>query len=106
MYVTLATIKAHLNIEASYTAEDTYLTHLYNVAETTVERHIDEKLTDLEDDQHAIPTPLQHAILLYIGDLYQSREGNAYGVSVSQIPFSYDYLLSLYKNYAPTNMEG
>jgi len=34
--------------------------------------------------------------------LYNSREGNAYGVSVNQIPFSYDYLLSLYKNYADT----
>ncbi len=40
--------------------------------------------------------------MLYIGDLYNSREGNAYGVNVTQIPFSYEYLLSLYKNYSDT----
>ena len=100
MYITLAMIKQHLNIEATYTAEDTYLTHLYNVAEKVVERHIDFILEDYEDEDGNIPTPLQHAMLLYIGDLYQSREGNAYGVTVTQIPFAYEYLLSLYRDYS------
>lgn len=105
MYVSLALCKQHLNIEANYTAEDTYLTHLIEVAEKTVEKHIDFKLEDYSEDGLTIPAPLKQAILLFIGDLYMSREGNAYGVSVTEIPFSYDYLLSLYKDYSGINSE-
>lgn len=105
MYVSLALCKQHLNIEANYTAEDTYLTHLIEVAEKTVEKHIDFKLVDYSEDGLTIPAPLKQAILLFIGDLYMSREGNAYGVSVTEIPFSYDYLLSLYKDYSGINSE-
>lgn len=101
MYVTLALAKQHLNIESGYTAEDTYITHLIEVAEKTVERHIDYLLEDYIDNVgDELPKPLQHAILLYVGDLYMSREANAYGVSVTEVPFSYDYLLSLYKDYS------
>ena len=101
MYVTLALAKQHLNIESTYTAEDTYINHLIAVAETTVEKHIDYKLEDyIENVGDELPKPLQHAILLFVGDMYMSRESNAYGISVAEIPFSYDYLLSLYKDYS------
>lgn len=110
MFVSLDRVKQHLNIEATYTEDDNYLSFLIEVAEGTVEKHICTNLYDLcKDDgsgNQVLPLPLQHAILLYIGDLYNSREGNAYGVSVSQVPFSYDYLLSLYKNYADTTSEA
>ena len=78
---------------------------LYDVAETVVARHICVVLKDLENEEGVIPSPLIQAILLYVGDLYNSREGNSYGVNVSQVPFSYDYILSLYKNYADTTSE-
>lgn len=101
MYVTLELAKQHLNIEQSYTGDDTYITHLIEVAETTVEKHIDYHLEDyIDEEQTELPKPLQHAILLFVGDMYMSRESNAYGISVSEIPFSYDYLLSLYKDYS------
>lgn len=101
MYVTLALAKQHLNVESGYTADDAYITHLIEVAEMTVERHIDYLLEDyIEGEGDELPKPLQHAILLYVGDLYMSREANAYGVNVSEVPFSYDYLLSLYKDYS------
>lgn len=103
MYVTLALVKQHLNIESTYNAENDYLNHLISVAETTVEKHIDYRLEDYEDDNGNIPTPLVHAMLLFIGDMYMSRESNAYGVSVAEIPFTYDYLLSLYKDYSGIN---
>lgn len=99
MYTTLEMIKKHLNIHPQFTDDDNYLLSLYEVAATTVSRHICSELVDLEVEGK-LPAPLLQAILLYIGDLYNSREGNAYGVSVNQIPFSYDYLLSLYKNYS------
>lgn len=101
MYVSLELAKQHLNIEQSYTGDDTYIEHLIEVAEKTVEKHIDYRLEDyITDDGDELPKPLQHAILLFVGDMYMSRESNAYGISVSEIPFSYDYLLSLYKDYS------
>lgn len=100
--MTLEEIKKHLNIDESFHGDDDYIMMLYDVAEQTVAKHICCVLDDVRDEQGSLPAPLNHAILLYIGDLYNSREGNAYGVSVTQIPFSYDYLLSLYKNYADT----
>lgn len=105
MYTTLEKIKKHLNIEQSYTADDEYLLDLYDVAEKTVEAHIDMPLCDLAIDGELV-SPLRHAILLYIGDLYNSREGNAYGINISPVPFGYDYLLSLYKNYAPVGCQS
>lgn len=110
MFVSLQRVKEHLNIEQSYTGDDNYLTFLIGVAEGVVEKHICTNLYDLSNDDGSgnltLPLPLQSAILLYIGDLYNSREGNAYGVSVSTVPFSYDYILSLYKNYADTTSEA
>lgn len=100
--MTLEEIKKHLNIENDFHDDDNYLLMLYGVAEETVAKHICCVLDDVLDDQGELPLPLSQAILLYIGDLYNSREGNAYGVNVTQIPFSYEYLLSLYKNYSDT----
>jgi len=105
MYTTLETIKNHLHIDLDYTGDDTYLLYLYTVAEATVQREICQMVEDLEDTEHNIPAPLVHAMLLYIGDLYNSREGNAYGVNVSTVPFSYQYLTDLYHNYADTYTE-
>lgn len=104
MYTTLDKIKKHLNIEADFHADDDYLLDLYDVAEKTVEAHIDQPLEDLAIDGELV-SPVRHAILLYIGDLYNSREGNAYGINISPVPFGYDYLLSLYKSYAPAGCQ-
>lgn len=112
MFVSLNRVKQHLNIESTFTGDDEYLNFLIQVAEETVERHICTNLSDLANEETegsttvlVLPSSLQAAILLYIGDLYNSREGNAYGVSVSQVPFSYDYLLSLWKNYGDTTSD-
>lgn len=106
MYTTIERIKEHLNIDQDFTADDQYLGYLYDVAEATVARHICCVLSDVCDDKGALPAPIVHAILLYIGDLYNSREGNTFGVTASQVPFTYDYLVNLYKNYADTTSEG
>ena len=98
MYISIEEIKKHLNIDSTFTEDDEYLKHLYEVAEKVVSKHIDNSLMDYVSEGK-LDSGLRHAILLYVGDLYNSREGNAYGVSVSEVPFSYDYILSLYKNY-------
>lgn len=106
MYTTLEMLKRHLNIDQSFTDDDEYILWLYQVAEATVQVHLCANLEDFEDEQHNIPAGIVHAMMLYIGDLYNSREGNAYGVSVQQVPFGYEYLISLYKNYGDTTSDS
>lgn len=105
MYLTLAQIKKHLNIDESFTDDDEYLLFLYEVAERTVQRHIDSSLASLVEEEGSLPTPLLQAMLLYIGTLYAQRESISYS-SVVDVPFSYDYLLSLFKNYNNTNHDS
>lgn len=100
MFITLDTIKRHLNIDDYFTDDDNYLIELEDVAEKVVEKHIDKKLSVLCDDNGDLPSPLLHAMLLFIGNLYQSRESVAFNSSPLEIPLSYSYLLDLYKNYS------
>jgi uncharacterized phage protein (predicted DNA packaging) len=98
MYVSLTDIKKHLNIDESYTGDDSYLTDLILVAESVIAKHIDSNLDSLEDGEGNLPSPLIHAIKLFVGNMYANRESVAFAQSYN-IPNSYDYLLSLYKNY-------
>lgn len=104
MYLTLDIIKKHLNIDDYYTDDDTYLIGLASVAERVIEKHIDNNLSNFCDSEGELKeTPLLHAMLLFIGDMYQSRESVSFNSNPLEIPFSYDYLLSLYKNYSNNN---
>lgn len=105
MYLQLYQIKKHLNINEEWHDDDEYLVDLALVAESVVSQHIDKKLSDLEDERGLIPAPLVHAMLLFIGDMYQSRESVAF-TNATEIPFSYDYLLSLYKDYSKKETNG
>lgn len=105
MFLSLELIKQHLNIDPDFTEDDSYLEGLGKVAEEVVQKHIDDKLIDLceldEDgrvDYSSLPSPLVHAMLLFIGNMYQSRESVAFAHS-QEIPLSYSYLLALYKHY-------
>jgi hypothetical protein len=99
MYIDLNTIKKHLNIDTEFTEDDDYLMMLEGVAEISVEKHIDKSLTELVDGEGNLPSPLKQAMLLYIGNMYLSRESVTFGNAV-EIPLSYNYLLDLYKDYA------
>lgn len=102
MLLNIELIKKHLNIDEYYEDDDNYLAYLCEVAEKTVEKHIDTDLGSLMSEYGELPAPITHAILLFIGDMYKSRESVSFG-SVTSIPFSYEYLLSLYKNYGLKN---
>lgn len=97
-YLTLEQIKKHLNIDSYYTDDDSYLTSLADVVEMVVEKHIDNSLVSLQSEGGVLPPPLQHAMLLLIGNFYATRESIAF-VTSSEIPLSYNYLLDLFKNY-------
>lgn len=99
MYLQLDQIKKHLNIDEYYKDDDEYLLYLASVSELVVEKHIDCNLVELCDDRGDLPSPLLHAMLLFIGDMYNNRESVSYS-SPHEVPFSYEYLLSLYKDYS------
>lgn len=98
-YCTLNLAKKHLNIEDSVFQEDSYIQHLIEVAEATVEKSICRPLSELEDENGDLPKPLIAATLLYVGTLYNSRENVAYGGNPTEVPFTFSYLLDLYRKY-------
>ena len=105
MYVSLDLIKRHLNIDSTFTEDDEYLTMLEGVAEKTIQRNICCVLKDMEDGEGKIPSPLCQAILLYVGLLYNSREAVAYGGNPVEVPYTFNYLLGLFKNYSDTTSD-
>lgn len=95
-YVTLSDLKEHLRVEV--TDDDTYLTTLISVAEVAIGNELGQELSNYEDDDSAIPTPLQHAIMILCGDLYNNRESVAFATP-HEVPRTLDYLLQPYKKY-------
>lgn len=98
-------IKKHLNIDDSFTEDDDYLIELERVALALVEKHIDRPIKDLLDESGELPTPLSQAVLLQIGNMYQSRESVAFSNAV-ELPKSYDYILDMYKDYSKKEKDG
>lgn len=98
-------IKKHLNIDNSFTEDDDYLIELERVALALVEKHIDKPIKDLLDEGGELPTPLSQAVLLQIGNMYQSRESVAFSNAV-ELPKSYDYILDMYKDYSKKEKDG
>lgn len=98
MFLTLERTKKHLNIDEDFTEDDNYILSLISVAETIVQKHIDCKYEDIEEEDGVLPAPLLQAMLLLVGNLYANRESVTY-TNANEIPFAYDYLLSLYKNF-------
>lgn len=101
MYVNLQQLKKHLNIDSSFHDDDEYLVDLEQVAEHCVERHIDDKLSDIiiASGRTTIPPTLIQAILILAANFYSNRESIAFS-SHTELPYSLTYLLDSYKNYS------
>lgn len=97
-YVSLEQIKKHLQIDEWYIDDDVYLETLSAVAEDAVAKHIDIELENLVVDGE-LPSAIKQSILLLVGNLYANREPVVFGASVIKIPYTYEYLLGLYKHY-------
>ena len=104
-YITLNQIKTHLNIDSDFTADDNLLEMYGDVAEAVVQRHLCILLSELVDGGGVLPPPVHQAILFYVGNLYNARESVTFGTSPQNIPFTYQYLLDLYKNYSDTTSD-
>lgn len=98
-YLDLEILKKHLNVEPCFEDDDEYITSLGEVAESIVSHHIGCKLEDIAVNNGGIlPPPVVHAMMLFVGNMYMNRESVSYG-NVTDIPHSYEYLLSAFKNY-------
>lgn len=97
-YLTLTEIKKHLNIDAEFTDDDTYLEALGDAAEDVVSRYIDQPLSLLEKDG-SIPKALKFAALLWIGTMYAVRESVS-SSNMIEVPHSFEMLCQMYRNYS------
>lgn len=91
MIVSLNHLKKHLYVE--HNEDDLYLLSLLDVAEEAV--RVNMNVPELDDED---PKVVQ-SILLLAGNLYANREPVAFTNS-SKVPLSFDYLISLSKNYS------
>lgn len=92
MEITLYEIKQHLNLEADWHGEDSYLQSLIGAAKQVVEMHICDDIDGKSEGQ----LPLAHAIKLLVGTWYMNRESLS---NLQKGNHSYEYILSLYKRY-------
>lgn len=93
MEITLDEIKAHLNIEKDWHGEDSYLQSLIDAAKVVVQKHICDSIDGKSEGEK---TPLIHAIKLLVATLFMNRESLS---NLQKANHSYEYILSLYKNY-------
>lgn len=103
MLIELTEIKKHLNIDEDFNDDNKYLESLCLTAEELVQKHIDQKFDDIKANEGSIPKPLIHAVLLFIGDLYDNRESVAY-TTINELPFSLRCILQMYRNYENANI--
>ena len=90
MYITLEQAKKHLLVDEDFRADDMYILDLIAVAEDSVSKQL--------ETGGNLPPAIIHAMLLMIGNLYANREPVAFGTVVKP-PYSYEYLIGLYKHY-------
>ena len=98
MILTLDKVKQHLNLDKDFKDDDEYILGLMDVAEKAVRVHTNEDFHNIAEKNGEFPTPLLQAMLLMIGNLYQNRETSG-TVKTAQLPYNYEYLINLYKNY-------
>ena len=102
MLLDLDIVKKHLNIDPDFCDDDDYIVTLAEVAEQAVEKHIDSRLSDIAKEEDGLPSPLFHAMLLMIGNMYANRESVSYSPTYS-VPNSLSYILSLFRSYDRAN---
>jgi len=94
-YITIEQLKHHLRIEVN--ADDDYLGGLEQVAEVAIANELGKPLA-WYTKKGVLPTPLQHAIKLLVGDLYNNRESVAFAAP-HEVPRTLHYLLQPYRKY-------
>ena len=94
MEITLDEIKQHLNLEKDWQGDNQYLQSLIDAAKVVVQKHICDNIDGVKEGEQI---PLFHAIKLLVGTWYMNRESLS---NLQKGNHSYEYILSLYKNYS------
>lgn len=97
MFITLEQAKKHLNIDATFKDDDSYIEQLIEVAEDTVEKNCNIALGE-QGEGGELPPSTYHSILLLIGNLYNNREATTYS-NIQEVPYAYKYLVNLNRNF-------
>lgn len=97
-YITLEQIKKHCNVDLDFTDDDGYLEALAEASFEVVSKYIDCPLTQLEDENGALPKSLIHAMLLWIGQQYAVREAVS-TASLSPVPTAFELLCDIWRDY-------
>lgn len=92
MEITIDELKQHLNIEKEWNGDNQYLQSLFDTAKVVVQKHICDSIDGKSEGQ----LPLAHAVKLLVGTWYMNRESLS---NLNKANHSYEYILSLYKNY-------
>lgn len=99
MYLHLDELKKQINIDCFYSGDDEYIVSLAEAAEGALEKHLNVKLSLLEDEDGNLPEALKGAMKMLVAQWYNSREAVSYNINVNEIPLGYRYILELYQNY-------
>lgn len=103
MLLDLDQLKKHLNIDSTFHDDDDYIMYLESVAEDVVQKHIDKTFDEIAAEEGEVPNSLLHAILLFVGNMYDNRESVAYA-SATEVPQSLTYILNFYRDYKNANI--
>lgn len=100
-YLTLELIKSQCIIDQEFTDDDTYLSHLGDVAEEAVENEIDNKLEEVVASNNGkLPAPLLQAMLIYVDYFYGLQRGS--DGNNPDIPKAFLHLCAIYRNWGVT----
>lgn len=97
MYLTLNTIKNHLNLQDFDDDNELLLTYL-RAAEEAVEKDLDKPLASLVGCDGYLPFSIQASVLLLVGALYRDRESTSIA-KITENP-TYRYLINLTRKRA------
>lgn len=94
--VDLSIAKQHLNVEASFTGDDLYISNLIKVAQSVVSQQVLRSYEDLTEADKAI---YDQAVLLIIGTYYSQREDVIVGSIATPLPTGVKHLCHLIRTY-------
>lgn len=98
MYLTLSTVRKHLNLDDFFTEDDNYILDLIKVCEDAVEKRLGRKLEDCIDKNGELVPSIKHTILLLISTYYNQREATS-PTTITTVPYTFDFLASLNQQY-------
>jgi hypothetical protein len=87
--LTLADAKAHLNV--TFDTDDALIQSTLDAAKEWIEAYTGGELTD------SAPAPVNQAVLMLTGHLYQNREATVVGITAQSLPFGFLELLEPYR---------